>query len=346
MLSSARLAAVTSLLCCSHLAAAQVAPPADRFPASALAAARPTRQPSPDPIRQIHAAAAIGDSANDYVFVPVPPCRVFDTRVGGGIVAANTTRHFVIAGTPGLVNLSSQGGSASGCGIPLGNTDPLAAAVALNLVAVTPAGAGNLRAWEFDQPIPSASVLNYANVPALNIANGVIVPIAGVGSTLYDLSIRADVAATHVVGDVTGYFAPVQTELVETSTTTPVAIADGLCKELLTCSVSVLRDSLVIVEAEVDLLLNHAAGANDDFFANLGTASPVACSAGVDTTGYSVPGSAPIEPFVQADLPVRKVFAQTGGTTVIYRLAGYMFAGASVGDEVFRSRMSCLAIPQ
>src|SRR5438105_13249595 len=72
----------------------------------------------------------------NLVYNPVTPCRVADTRLAIGAIAANTTRNFQVTGN----NLSAQGGSASGCGIPTGSTS-----VVLNFVAVTPAGPGDLR---------------------------------------------------------------------------------------------------------------------------------------------------------------------------------------------------------
>jgi hypothetical protein len=36
----------------------------------------------------------LGDAARDLVFVPVEPCRIIDTRIAGGAIAANSTRNF------------------------------------------------------------------------------------------------------------------------------------------------------------------------------------------------------------------------------------------------------------
>ncbi len=148
---------------------------------------------------------AFGDSAADLVFTPVTPCRVFDTRFSAaGILAANTQQNFKVTGA---ASLASQGGSASGCGIPSGK----ATAVIINFAAVTPTGGGNLRAWAVANPQPSAplaAVMNFSAV--LNaLANGVAVPIcnpAATSCTLGDLRLQADVSSVHVVGDVLGYF--------------------------------------------------------------------------------------------------------------------------------------------
>jgi hypothetical protein len=142
----------------------------------------------------------LGDSQADLVYTPVAPCRIIDTRIAGGPIAGGATRSFRVTGT----DLSPQGGSATGCGIPSG---PATAAV-INFVAVNPAGAGDLRITPYGTPMPTASILNYAAVPGLNIANGPAVTICDPtpGACSSDFTIQADGAATQVVADVQGYF--------------------------------------------------------------------------------------------------------------------------------------------
>jgi hypothetical protein len=53
----------------------------------------------------------------------------------------------------------------------------VARAVMVNVVAVRPQGPGNIRAWAPNRPEPNASILNYAQVPGLNLANGIVVPL-------------------------------------------------------------------------------------------------------------------------------------------------------------------------
>jgi len=59
----------------------------------------------------------IGDSRADLVYTPVTPCRIIDTRLAGGAIGAGTTRSFLVTGT----DLSSQGGSGTGCNVPKGS---------------------------------------------------------------------------------------------------------------------------------------------------------------------------------------------------------------------------------
>jgi hypothetical protein len=168
---------------------------------------------------------ALGDPAADLVFSPVVvPCRVVDTRPADPI-AGGAQRSFVVAGVTGF---EAQGGTAGGCGIPDG-----AAAVVVNFVAVGPAGPGNLRAWPFGGPTPNASIINYANLPGLNIANGVAVPLCPApGPCPFDLTVQADVSATHLVADVLGFYQPVAaggigTGLLAPSAVTGPKLADG-----------------------------------------------------------------------------------------------------------------------
>ena len=148
--------------------------------------------------QQTVAPNALGDQTSDLVFFPVAPCRILDTRFGTGVylgpLAANST-------TPvgHNQNLVPQGGNVAGCGIP---TDP--AAIAVTVVAVGPAAAGDLRLFALLAPEPNASAINYAFVPGLNIANTTIVPTCQICGL--DFNIKVDVGATHVVADVVGYF--------------------------------------------------------------------------------------------------------------------------------------------
>jgi hypothetical protein len=158
------------------------------------------------------------------VYTALPPCRILDTRPsqgGTGAMAANETRTFHVVGSTS--NFAGQGGLAGGCGIPgYADTIPQVQAVMFNFVAVSAAGAGNLRAWATDQPMPSAATLNYAKVTdqttgfAFNIANGIAIPVSQDGTEGADISIRASNSGTDVVADVVGYFSrsfqPVQSE--------------------------------------------------------------------------------------------------------------------------------------
>jgi hypothetical protein len=134
----------------------------------------------------------------DLQFTAVQPCRIYDTRAGSGVQGQGTGP----IGAGQTRNIDVTHGAAPACGI-----SPQAGAVVMNFIAVAPAGPGHLVAWPFGTTVPTASVLNYSNVPGLNIANGVVQPICSPGCT-HDLNVVPGVSATHVVIDVLGYFAP------------------------------------------------------------------------------------------------------------------------------------------
>ena len=151
-----------------------------------------------------HIPNVLGASGSDLLFTPVAPCRIVNTVATGTPLAASTSRAFYVNGNAAAV-FEAQGGNAGGCGIP-----DAATAVAMNFIAVGPAGPGNLRAypWNATPTLPNASVINYANVSGLNIANGLAQPVCDAASTTctFDLIVRADAAQTHVIIDVVGYY--------------------------------------------------------------------------------------------------------------------------------------------
>lgn len=303
---------------------------------------------------QVATEAAIGDPKSELLFVPVEPCRVLDTRfMAGGAIAANTQRHFEVAGTTGF---DSQGGKAGGCDIPLGASSPIAAAVVINFIAVSPQGPGNLRAWEFGQPEPLASIINYATVPGLNIANGVIVPIAGISTVDKDLTIQADAKGTHVVADVTGYFTRfpveqfqggVKSTVITTQITTLIGLSDGTCKEFNSCTVTADLDGTVIVEAWGQFVVNHVAGTTDRVALGIETANPVTCNSdnSVDSSDHEVSASLGSNPDVDFTISHGRAFNIDAGQTRTYRLSGQVINGASSGDAIENSRMICTFIP-
>lgn len=121
-------------------------------------------------------------------FVQVTPCRVFDTRVAGGLMV-NTTRTF----TAIAANLSTQGGLSTGCGVPAN-----AKSVMLTVGAIGTTK-GHVRAWATGTAEPLASILNYG--AGQTIANQTIVPLSGAGQ----LNISSHGSA-QVFADVTGYY--------------------------------------------------------------------------------------------------------------------------------------------
>jgi Calx-beta domain-containing protein len=118
------------------------------------------------------------------------PCRLADTRgpvgpTGGPALSANSNRTFPVAGR---------------CGVPA-----TARAVVVNLVAVNPGAAGNLRVFPAGLALPLASSLNFNR--ARTRANVGIVALGADGQVTVRCEMAAGSAAvTHFVADVFGYF--------------------------------------------------------------------------------------------------------------------------------------------
>jgi hypothetical protein len=306
------------------------------------------------------AASALGDPESELLFVPLAPCRIIDTRlVSAGDLAAGETRSFHVAGTNAFL---AQGGNGGGCGIPLGATEPVAAAVMINFVAVGPVGPGHLQAWEYGTPMPNAAILSYAETqPQLNIANGVIVPIAGTSVANFDLEIFAGVSATHVVADVTGYFTrfpletltqPAKSTLATATLTSPAEIGDGGCHRLTSCTVTTPPgvSGKVLLRFWAHVAIDHTNGTHDRVTAGtkLGLDNPPNCTAindQVANTDFELPDVAPTATDVDATLTHGRMFTQSGGTTRTYSLLSNMVIGASAGDRVESARMTCMFMP-
>lgn len=139
-------------------------------------------------------AVAPVEAQGPYDFFTLAPCRIIDTRnppgpTGGPKLVANTLRNFPIVGL---------------CGVPSNAT-----AIAMNVTVVQPTDFGNLRIAPAGQPVPLASVINWA-ASDVAVANGAIIALGNDGAGNH-LSVQCDMppASTgqvHLVIDVTGYF--------------------------------------------------------------------------------------------------------------------------------------------
>lgn len=144
----------------------------------------------------------LGSGTNDFVYNPVTPCRIIDTRAAGGPIAAGSSRPFYATGG----SYASQGGFNGSCGVPFGS----AKAVVINFVAVGGTGTGNLGVTPYGTPFTNTAILNWNASTADALANGLTVAICNPSTTScpFDFSIIARGNATNVVADIQGYFAP------------------------------------------------------------------------------------------------------------------------------------------
>ena len=301
-------------------------------------------------------ASAIGSPESELLYVPVAPCRIIDTRgdsrTPGGILQPEQPRHFKVVGTTGF---EQQGGTAGGCGIPQGATTPKAAAVMINLIAINPEGRGNMGAWEYNQPEPFASVINFQKID-MNIANGLIIPVAGVSTLPYDLTVEGRISRVHLIADVIGYFTrfPVEqfqgglkSTLINNDNTVLTNMADGACKELNSCTITAESDGTVVVEAWGQFVVNHTAGTADRVAIGIETAATVACNDPdtVNASDFEVSAGHGTNPDVDFTVSHGRAFSQAAGTTRTYRLSGQMLNGANSGDAIENSRLICTFIP-
>jgi hypothetical protein len=148
------------------------------------------------------AAAAPIDTSTEAKYTAITPCRIVDTRLGGGALTGGSPRSFVAASS---TSLAAQGGNAAGCGIP-------AAAVAIqaNVVAVAGTGSGYLKVYPFGATVPTASYLNFRDGKA--IANGGAITLDTSGAKHFTVLASR---TTHVVIDVSGYSVKPMWALVE-----------------------------------------------------------------------------------------------------------------------------------
>ena len=263
---------------------------------------------------------AVGDTGADLVYTPVIPCRIIDTRLAGGMLLAATTRSFLVTGTAGF---ETQGGHVGGCAVPDGAT-----AVMLNFIAVEAAGPGDLRAWPYGQAAPLASIVNYASVTGLNIANGVMVPLCDPSiapACPFHLTVQADASATQIVVDVLGFMRGVAPQAVTTS-----LLADGAVSAAKLGNNSV--DSLKIVDGSV--------GAVDVNSGEVQLRVGSSCAAGSSIRTINGNGTVVCQPDTNSGGTVTSIAAGNGlqgGTITTAGTLSVAFAGSGVANTAARS---------
>ena len=147
-------------------------------------------------------AKTLGSTTGDLVFTAVTPCRIVDTRVAGGPIAANSSRNFVGVAVSAGTGFAFQGGSSTDCNVAAIG----ASAIAVNVTAVTPAGAGFATVYRSGDTRPLAASVNYTAGAIVN--NSVVVGIPNpLGIT--DFTIYTFAQSDYVV-DIVGYFSPPQ----------------------------------------------------------------------------------------------------------------------------------------
>jgi uncharacterized repeat protein (TIGR03803 family) len=143
-------------------------------------------------------------SPGTWQFIPVTPCRLIDTRSGGGPIQGGTIETFnlpQLAQAKGCDNLST------------------AAAYSLNVTAVPQGPLGYLTIWPAGQSQPGISTLN--SLDGRVKANAAIVPAGVSGGVNVSVSNTAN-----VVLDIDGYFTPATQSTLTFYALPPCRVAD------------------------------------------------------------------------------------------------------------------------
>ena len=143
------------------------------------------------------APKALGDINRDLVFVPITPCRILDTRVAGGAIAANVVRGVDVTA---VSSYAFQGGANSDCG-GAGSAGSFAAA-AINFTVVTPSAAGYITAYPVNGTQPLAATVNYS---AGDIRGNFAIVQLDQGPAANEMNVYS-FAQTHLVADLVGYY--------------------------------------------------------------------------------------------------------------------------------------------
>jgi hypothetical protein len=134
-------------------------------------------------------------AAANYVYVPVTPCRMVDTRINNGTPFGAPS---IVGGTQRSFSLA-----ASACGLPAGALAN-GGALSLNITAIPSAGLNYLTVWGTSPTEPQPPITSTLNAPSNDpVANAAIVSIDEDSSA--SVSVFAS-NTTDLLIDVTGYF--------------------------------------------------------------------------------------------------------------------------------------------
>jgi hypothetical protein len=119
----------------------------------------------------------------DTVFVPLPGCRLADTRSGGGAISHGTSRVFHVTGS---------------CGVPAS-----ASSVTLSLTTVNETAGGNLTVFATGTTRPLATALSFARSSI--VTSSTVSPVGSGGKVSVYVG---GTGSTQLILDVTGYTEP------------------------------------------------------------------------------------------------------------------------------------------
>ena len=143
-----------------------------------------------------------GMVASGLMYFPLPRCHVLRTWASTeGMMDAGETRDFIVRGE--TTDLSDQGGSASGCGVPVS-----AEALAVNFrVSDHGSYTGQLRVWAHGQSA-GYPLIHYTADSGMIYDNATVLDLCLAAACTSDFRVWTRKAAAHVSMDILGYFAP------------------------------------------------------------------------------------------------------------------------------------------
>ncbi len=179
---------------------------------------------------------ALGDEARDLVYIPIAPCRTFDTRTSifsgyNGVVVPGAPKSAYVAYNLAPSAWIQYGGTVDSCPdttLPglLAGTYPYS--VALNLTVISPVGTGWATVYRGDLPDPSLTVVSKFVQTGITDTGLVIANVCrgATGATCSnDIRIATRGTTAHVAGDVVGYFIKPQATALQCETTFATAVA-------------------------------------------------------------------------------------------------------------------------
>ena len=213
----------------------------------------------------------LASATSDQTFLPITPCRIVDTRIVGGPIAAGVTRNYYFYSTSAAYSWSSQGGAAGSAGGASGAcpgtvfpSGPAPSAAAVTVTVVAPSAAGNWIVWGGANPVPTISALNWN---AGNIAANTTVITGGgrfgtgSGGAIRDFAVRYNgpSGAADFVADVVGYFIENQATALQCYETVPRSAGSSVLREAVRVTSDNCTAPWTLVKGNCDVDLHNGA---------------------------------------------------------------------------------------
>lgn len=144
-----------------------------------------------------------GMGEDGLVYHPLTTCVLARTVSSvQGPLQPDVVRNLVARGE--TLDLSAQGGSPTGCGIP-----STAKALLANFIVVAPSASGELKVWPSDQPPGGSSLIRFnRSLDGIQFDNAAPVALCTAPDCPSEFRVQSRFAITHLRIDVMGYFAP------------------------------------------------------------------------------------------------------------------------------------------